>query len=841
MFYWTPLSINYLIEVILIALVMSYFGVKMFTPLPSAHDRRITRLSFLVFASAFPALLLQFLAKTLHPDTGEQFFPWVGPFGAVSVASYLLFAWYFQTGSDWHRRLGYGLILALIVFVVRETLIAIERTELQAAGINPERCTFSQIPIAMWLLAAFPIFFYHMMKVIKAAGRTTWLRAFGASLAALVHPTRRVPQRAGAARAYFYVTFSPVWIGLSVFLHHKGLISWPVSLTLSCWAFLFSIASFVLVYISYYPEQSSIRIKIIGITLTTVLGITCGISWLIGDVYSASFNRSDRIEAGQAIRFTPARNTAYEAKRIPYDPELVTGERIDLSPANAPKKGPESVPESVPENIPENCKKDRAKNGVPLPFRFPFYGEKVAKVYPSLSGMLGMQSTPIPQDVKFRYGPQPAILFLSMKLEASDKIRSGLFLSEFDDHVTFTWRDLITSLGEGHGTVSGQLKLFRSGAIEMHVISLPPDLQHHTVDAFDAPMATGLVPPLANRTMTQASLIAPPPAFGQSIHGAPASGLIEDHRMNYLRYLDQVYNPIANFILIATLLILILMPRFFQINLDRPFQELLQGVRQIRNGELATSIKRRNRDEIGYLAVSFNEMAAAQHNLISTLEDKVERRTREAAAYAAQNARLEERNHLARELHDAVSQALFSANLIADTLPDLRRQNPQKAQEALSEVKRLNQTALVEMRQLLIELRPSSQPRAPFSQLLRPLLLDIERNFAVKIACTVESDVALPGDIQLTFSRIAQECVTNAAKHAKAEKISVYFDAMEGQALLTVKDDGIGFDTGKTYPGHLGLQIMAERIATIGGTLDVESSIGKGTTITTVWFEHGEE
>ena len=153
---------------------------------------------------------------------------------------------------------------------------------MQAAGINPERCTFSQIPIAMWLLAAFPIFFYHMMKVIKAAGRTTWLRAFGASLAALVHPTRRVPQRAGAARAYFYVTFSPVWIGLSVFLHHKGLISWPVSLTLSCWAFLFSIASFVLVYISYYPEQSSIRIKIIGITLTTVLGITCGISWLIG-------------------------------------------------------------------------------------------------------------------------------------------------------------------------------------------------------------------------------------------------------------------------------------------------------------------------------------------------------------------------------------------------------------------------------------------------------------------------------------------------------------------------------------------------------------------------------
>ena len=120
MFYWTPLSINYLIEVILIALVMSYFGVKMFTPLTSAHDRRITRLSFLVFASAFPALLLQFLAKTLHPDTGEQLFPWVGPFGAVSVASYLLFAWYFQTGSDWHRRLGYGLILALIVFVVRE-------------------------------------------------------------------------------------------------------------------------------------------------------------------------------------------------------------------------------------------------------------------------------------------------------------------------------------------------------------------------------------------------------------------------------------------------------------------------------------------------------------------------------------------------------------------------------------------------------------------------------------------------------------------------------------------------------------------------------------------------
>ena len=254
------------------------------------------------------------------------------------------------------------------------------------------------------------------------------------------------------------------------------------------------------------------------------------------------------------------------------------------------------------------------------------------------------------------------------------------------------------------------------------------------------------------------------------------------------------------------------------------------------DGKLATTIEVAHRDEIGFLALSFKKMAAAQHDLILTLESKVTQRAAEATEHATKNARLEERNHLSRDLHDAVNQTLFSANLIASTLPELMRQNPKQAFDAAENISKLNKEALTEMRQLLLQLRPEQLLASPFSQLLQALIEDIEVKFSIRVTLQVEGDAVLPEAVQLAFYRIAQESLIDIAKHAEASQIDVFFDGMRRQAMLSVTDDGIGFDTKVMKLGHLGLQIMNERIAEVGGSLEVVSEPGKGCQVMAIWF-----
>lgn len=298
---------------------------------------------------------------------------------------------------------------------------------------------------------------------------------------------------------------------------------------------------------------------------------------------------------------------------------------------------------------------------------------------------------------------------------------------------------------------------------------------------------------------------------------------------------DRVYQPIAAFILVATLAILLIFPRFFHVSLNRPLQAMIRGVRAIQAGNLATAIPVSYHDEIGFLTQSFNDMAAVQRDLVLHLEERVAERSAEVASYAAENARLEERNHLSRELHDAVSQTLFSANLIADTLPQVCQQNPQQGQQVLAELRQLNQNALAEMRILLLELRPSALIDKPFGELLRQLSTSVEARTPLTVRLDIEHDCVLPPDVQTTFYRIAQESLNNISKHAKATLVSLYFEGITAQAILTISDNGCGFHPQRVQAGHLGLEIMRERAAAIGASLEIETQSQQGTTITLIW------
>ncbi|MBC8422406.1 MAG: GAF domain-containing protein [Chloroflexi bacterium] len=204
---------------------------------------------------------------------------------------------------------------------------------------------------------------------------------------------------------------------------------------------------------------------------------------------------------------------------------------------------------------------------------------------------------------------------------------------------------------------------------------------------------------------------------------------------------------------------------------------------------------------------------------------------------AQQAAALRERQRLARDLHDAVTQTLFSAGLIAEVLPRLWERNPQEGRRQLEELRQLTRSAMAEMRTLLLELRPAALVGMQLGDLLRQLAEVTTGRARVPVMVTVEGPQSLPPDVQVALYRIAQEALNNVAKHAGASQATVSLCCQPGRGKLCISDDGQGFDLKAIPRESLGLGIMRERAEAVGATLTVESEIGRGTQVTVVWSE----
>ena len=199
-----------------------------------------------------------------------------------------------------------------------------------------------------------------------------------------------------------------------------------------------------------------------------------------------------------------------------------------------------------------------------------------------------------------------------------------------------------------------------------------------------------------------------------------------------------------------------------------------------------------------------------------------------------------ERNRLARDLHDAVTQTLFSASLIAEALPSLYEADPDDGRQMLAELRQLSRGALAEMRTLLLELRPAGVCEANFPELLRQLTEAIAGRIGHPVTLHVQGQGDFPPDVQVAFYRVAQEALNNVIKHARASKVSVILLIVTAaeqldSANLQIIDDGVGFDLENIPQNYLGLKIMRERANAIGGRLIVDSKPGVGTNIKMTW------
>lgn len=206
---------------------------------------------------------------------------------------------------------------------------------------------------------------------------------------------------------------------------------------------------------------------------------------------------------------------------------------------------------------------------------------------------------------------------------------------------------------------------------------------------------------------------------------------------------------------------------------------------------------------------------------------------------AGQLAVTAERSRLARELHDAVTQTLFSSSLLAEVLPKIWEKNPEEARRRLEELRQLNRAALAEMRTLLLELRPASLVDADLSELFRHLA-DAFAGRA-RIESQLEMDVHpeagkdLNPDVKIALYRIAQEALNNIFKHARAEHMHMRVACQSGLIHLEIEDDGRGFDPREMGSDHFGLRNMRERAESVGAALEVDTQPGGGTRVTVTW------
>ncbi|NLE21706.1 MAG: sensor histidine kinase [Actinobacteria bacterium] len=193
-----------------------------------------------------------------------------------------------------------------------------------------------------------------------------------------------------------------------------------------------------------------------------------------------------------------------------------------------------------------------------------------------------------------------------------------------------------------------------------------------------------------------------------------------------------------------------------------------------------------------------------------------------------------ERNRLARDLHDSVTQALFAATMKSEALT-LASSLPPETEDTVEEVRRLTRGALAQMRTLLLELRGDPLEKVPLRQLLRHLVEATESRTSTDVKLTIRGQVSPPPELHTPVYRIVQEALNNIVRHAAADGAWIVLELEDAVVRLEMGDDGVGFDADGVDAGCFGLRSMRERAVEAGGTLRVVAAPGRGTRVLAEW------
>jgi signal transduction histidine kinase len=226
--------------------------------------------------------------------------------------------------------------------------------------------------------------------------------------------------------------------------------------------------------------------------------------------------------------------------------------------------------------------------------------------------------------------------------------------------------------------------------------------------------------------------------------------------------------------------------------------------------------------------------AARAENL--RLYDELKIANRQLLDYSAQAEELavaQERNHLARELHDSVTQTVFSMTLAVQAARLLWGKDPDRVVDQLDRLQSLARSAVGEIQLLVAQLRPTSVTEDGLDAALKRLCDERLARDGLQVCLNVISESALPEALAVGLYRIVQEALNNVTKHAGTHQATVRLDLDSAHPYIEVSDTGVGFivDATRRQTGHMGLIGMAERASELGWTMSVQSQPGRGTRV----------
>ncbi|CAG7650580.1 Sensor histidine kinase LiaS [Paenibacillus solanacearum] len=270
---------------------------------------------------------------------------------------------------------------------------------------------------------------------------------------------------------------------------------------------------------------------------------------------------------------------------------------------------------------------------------------------------------------------------------------------------------------------------------------------------------------------------------------------------------------------------------WYSSRMKRRLEQIREVMLSLEKGNLSRSVPPLGEDEIGRLGEQLNSITKKWEEQVSSLQ-RLSNNNAQLAQKAKYSAIVEERQRLARELHDAVSQQLFAISMTATAVGRTLDKDFDKARRQIFLIEEMASVAQSEMRALLLHLRPVHLEGKRLSEGLVELTQELSAKVPMEIDLELTEEIKLPKGIEDHLFRITQEAMSNALRHSKASKLEVRLTKpSEGTVRLMIRDNGVGFNMDEKKQASYGILTMKERVNEIGGSLNLITAPGKGTRI----------
>ena len=233
-------------------------------------------------------------------------------------------------------------------------------------------------------------------------------------------------------------------------------------------------------------------------------------------------------------------------------------------------------------------------------------------------------------------------------------------------------------------------------------------------------------------------------------------------------------------------------------------------------GDFSAFIHDRSEDELGQLSGQLNRMAEQLQHLLKVKQDL---------------AAMEERNRLARDLHDSVKQQVFATTMQIGAAKAVLDQDADETLKHMDQAEQLSRQAQAELGALITELRPVSLSDEGFLSSLEDFSTRWSQQNEIEVEFAVSQIPFIPQEIEQVLFRVAQEALANVSRHSEATNVKIELFEKDSEVILSINDNGIGFDVTEVSGAGMGLTNMSERLQSVGGDLDINTSVGDGTRI----------